>query len=294
MRMSQAGLIALEAEEGVVLKAYRCPAGKWTIGAGLTAASGVVKPKAGMVITKAEASQLLSKALAKNYEPAVARQMPTAKSHEFDAGTGFHFNTGAINRASWVPSWRKRDWRAVEPAFKAWRKGGGRVLPGLVKRREREFEMLRFGRYHHNKSVGPKPDSAGLALQMTKGELWEVATKLGELGYEVGVWPNLKRAAVESFQRDHALTVDGVIGRATLSALQRRIDARRKAAQTAVGTSAGAAADTALATLPDAALYGILGLGAFVALYLAFTYRDVVAAKLNRTTPRTANFLRSF
>lgn len=39
------GIPFLEAHEGVALTAYRCPAGKWTIGAGLTAASGVVEPR---------------------------------------------------------------------------------------------------------------------------------------------------------------------------------------------------------------------------------------------------------
>ena len=51
MQLSDKGLAFLETHEGVVLKAYRDPVGVWTIGAGLTAASGVVKPKAGMVIT---------------------------------------------------------------------------------------------------------------------------------------------------------------------------------------------------------------------------------------------------
>ena len=63
MDISEPGIAMLEAEEGVVLRAYRCPAGVWTIGAGLTAASGVVVPQAGMVITPAEASALLARAL---------------------------------------------------------------------------------------------------------------------------------------------------------------------------------------------------------------------------------------
>ena len=104
MRISEPGLAMLEAEEGVVLRAYRCPAGVWTIGAGLTAASGVVKPGPGMVITPEAAKDLLARALARNYEPAVTRAMEPGHpvAHEFDAGVMFHFNTGAIGRASWV------------------------------------------------------------------------------------------------------------------------------------------------------------------------------------------------
>lgn len=42
---SPEGLAFLERHEGVVLRAYRDVVGVWTIGAGLTAASGVVKPQ---------------------------------------------------------------------------------------------------------------------------------------------------------------------------------------------------------------------------------------------------------
>lgn len=143
MQTSAQGEAAIVHEEGEVLRAYRCPAGIWTIGVGLTAASGVVKPCAGMVISKAESRTLLQKALRRNYEPAVARAMPTAKQHEYDAGVGFHFNTGGIGRASWVKAWRDKAGRAaITKRLIAWNKGGGKVLPGLVKRRARECDML--------------------------------------------------------------------------------------------------------------------------------------------------------
>ena len=105
MQTSERGIAFNERLEGVVLRAYRCPAGKWTIGAGLTAASGVVDPGPGMVITVEDASRLMALALRKKYEPAVARAMPGAKQHAFDGGVSFHWNTGAISRASWVPAW---------------------------------------------------------------------------------------------------------------------------------------------------------------------------------------------
>jgi GH24 family phage-related lysozyme (muramidase) len=73
------GIPFLKAHEGVVLTAYRCPAGKWTIGAGLTAASGVVTPRAGMTITRAEASHMLKQALARNYEPAVRQAIQDSR-----------------------------------------------------------------------------------------------------------------------------------------------------------------------------------------------------------------------
>lgn len=90
MQTSANGVVSLEQGEGVVLRAYRCAAGILTIGTGLTAASGVVKPKPGMVTTRAEASNLLERALRANNETAVAAAMLGAKQNDFDAGIGFH------------------------------------------------------------------------------------------------------------------------------------------------------------------------------------------------------------
>ena len=144
---SPMGIEFLERHEGVVLKAYRCPAGVWTIGAGLTSASGVVKVTPGMRITHDAARGLLAKALARNYEPRVRRAVPGANQHEFDAAVSFDFNTGAIHRASWVKAFARRDWNAVRSGLAAWRKGGGKVLPGLVRRREEEYQLMRYARY---------------------------------------------------------------------------------------------------------------------------------------------------
>jgi lysozyme len=235
MRTSARGIAQLEADEGVVLRAYRCPAGVWTIGAGLTAASGVVRPEAGMTITREEASRLLSLALERNYEPAVRAAMPGAARHEFDAGVSFHFNTGAIARASWVSAWRRGDWPAVERGILAWNRGGGRVLPGLVARRRREFALLRHGTYHVADPDALRPASldesaaaggaaARLALPLRASDAPRVAAALQRLGYGPATHPGgVSAAALRAFQRDHDLTVDGIAGRATAAALERAL-----------------------------------------------------------------------
>jgi lysozyme len=303
MRISEAGIAMLEAEEGVVLRAYRCPAGVWTIGAGLTAASGVVTPHAGMVITAHDASDLLTKALARNYEPAVARAMGKGLpvQHEFDAGVMFHFNTGAIGRASWVKAWIADNAAAARKGLAAWNKGGGKVLPGLVKRREREADLLLKGVYIPVKAA-PEPvmatGSARIALPLSAEEFSAARAALASLGYAVGTDAiRITAQSVRAFQRDHDLTVDGILGRATLSTLQRRIDARRKTvvAAPAVGVSTAGAATgqtDALASLPWAGA-ALLGLALIWAAWLAFQYRDVIAATVQRPLPRLARFLRS-
>lgn len=305
-KTSAAGVAAIELEESVVLRAYRDAVGVWTIGAGLTRASGVVSPRAGMVISREEAARLLALALERNYEPAVARAMPGAAPHEFDAGVSFHFNTGAIGRASWVKNWRQKTAALVIRARLAdWRLADGKVLPGLVKRRAREADMLLLGIYpaalqsEHKASEGML--FARWGLPMEPDEKDRVFRALGSLGYEVGDVPHrLPRGAVLQFQIDHALTIDGIIGRATLSTLERRLAMGRKTTNVAGVSGAGATAavsgvDDLLDQLPHLGAWAAAA-GAAYALYLAFSYRDIVAGMIERRLPmgRLAAFLRSF
>lgn len=310
MQTSAKGIAALEAEEGVVLRAYRCPAGIWTIGAGLTAASGVVTPKAGMVITKEQATNLLQRALREKYEPTVEVAMSGGKvtrpkQHEFDAGVSFHFNTGAIRTASWVKKWLAGAPAAeIRAALALWNKGGGRVLPGLVRRREREAAMLLSGIYSRPvaaPAAQPGPVYARFALSLSPGELASARAAFRVLGYDPG--PKIDAVlvdAVRKFQLDHALTVDGIIGRATLSTLQRRIDAPKAAAKPAAAAALPIAASTDLGAAYVDALgasgttWVALGLVGFWGIATAWRYRDVVAAKIARPAPRLATFLRSF
>lgn len=305
-RTSKDGLKALKHEEGEVLRAYRCPAGIWTIGVGLTAASGVVRPVAGMTISPEESDRLLALALERNYEPAVRRAMNRTvgpMDHEFDAGVGFHFNTGAIARASWVKRWLVGDWAGTETAFKAWNKGGGKVLPGLVARREREFRMLRAGVYEFpgvRRPSQPIDGLARLAAPITAAQVPALVEALVTLGYAPALEVKLTSGAVKKFQDAHGLTVDGIVGRATASAIQRALDARAKGSRAFAATGAGAAAGGVAVNVevPD---FGIPGLEAFPALAaavwgarIAFQYRDTIAAALHVTAPRLARWLRSF
>lgn len=295
---SPEGIEFLERHEGVVTKAYRCPAGVWTIGAGLTAGSGVVAPRAGMTITPAEATRLLAEALRRNYEPRTARAMPGAAQHAFDAGVSFDFNTGAIHRASWVQAWLAANWPEVRSRLQAWNKGGGRVLPGLTRRRDEEYRLLRHGDYGRGvRAPGGHDGLARLVVDLSREEMAAARNALATLGYEVGGREDgLAEAAIRAFQRDHDLVVDGIVGRATLSALQRVIDSRSKAATPAAVTAVGGAdSATQTATELDPALGwvgpALLVLGLLWALWLAWRYRDTLAAAVNPWAPRLARLL---
>lgn len=301
MKTSAKGIEFLERHEGVVLKAYRDPVGIWTIGAGLTAATGLITPRHGMTITKERASALLAEALRGNYEPAVADQMPRVKQYEFDAAVSFHFNTGAIKRASWVKAWRDGQWSEVSKRLALWKKGGGKVLPGLVRRRAEEFALLRDGEYGApvtTRIVDVR--LARFALPLSSAEIGEVRAAFAALGYDPGDdVRGVSVFAVTRFQGDHDLTVDAIVGRATLSTLQRRVDAASKAKLTAV-TATGGAAGTGVGGVAEAlSNEQLLASGALVAaaglavgLWLAWRYRDVVAAKIQKRLPRLARTLR--
>lgn len=315
MQTSAKGRADLKLHEGEVLKAYRCPANILTIGVGLTSASGVVKVKPGMVITREESDRLLSLALNRNYEPRVEKAMqiswngkvrPPAQ-HEFDGGVSFDFNTGAIHKASWVKGFRIQDWVKVEKGLKLWNKGGGKVLPGLVRRREAEYQMMRFGRYASEGAKAHLPDSpkaARITLELSQAELANVRDAFRALGFDPGLNPRqVAVAAVRAFQAKHDLTVDGILGRATLSTLQRALDARAKGkpAAVAAGASGGATAvpnETVghLTGLPDLDWLpaAALGLALAYGLWLIWRYRDQVAGAIQSPLPRVAAFLRSF
>lgn len=296
---SDNGLAQLEAEEGLVLRAYRDPTGTWTIGPGLTAASGVVVPKAGMTITLEEARRLTRLALASRYEPAVRAAMPQARQHEFDAGILFHWNTGAISRASWVSDWSSGKLRSrIRLSLSLWNKSAGKVLPGLTARRRREADLLLDGVYWSPEQQVAPVVAARLAVALTQDELARVRQGLISLGYNVGADPRyLGIGGICGFQADHGLSVDGVVGRATLSTLQRALDARSKAIPAIAATTtaiAGAVAGLTaqISDIPHADAVPLTVAGLWLARQ-AWRYCDIAAARIGGAFPRLATLLRS-
>lgn len=298
-RMSASGLEQLIADEGEVLTAYRDVVGVVTIGVGLTAKSGVIVPKIGMRITKAESRALLSQALQRNYEPAVDKALPGAKPHEFDGATGFHFNTGAIGRASWVKSLRSVDRAATRAGLMLWNKAGGKVVAGLTARRKRDADLILDGKYavNANGKTGFSSDavlkrgSSGNAVGALQSDLAALGLYAGDVDRVFGI---STENAVKALQRTHPnLIVDGIAGPATRSALTRERDLRRKATtQASAGVAASAAPPATDAIRPDA--FDALGLspwlitgGVVVVLavalgLLAWRYRDEIRSILKR------------
>ena len=65
---------------------------------------------------------------------------PTTQS-QFDALVSFHYNTGAIGRATLTRKHKAGDYKGAAAEFKRWNKAGGRVLKGLVNRRREEAAL---------------------------------------------------------------------------------------------------------------------------------------------------------
>lgn len=142
-RPSDTLIKAVKQFEGLRLKAYRCPAGILTIGYGHT--RGV---KAGQQITKAQADSLLNGDLL----PAVqyVNTLGVCKTQgQFDALVDFAYNLGTAALASSTLLKRIRlgsDDAAICKELRKWVYAGGKLLPGLQKRRE--WECLRWQAKH--------------------------------------------------------------------------------------------------------------------------------------------------
>lgn len=141
-RINAAGLALIKQFEGLELKAYVDPVGALTIGYGSTGPH--VKP--GMVITEAEAEDLLRDDLAR-FEKAVASMCPVATDNQFAAMVSLAFNAGAGEGGFKTSTLRRKhnegDHMGAAAEFARWNKAGGRVLNGLVRRRAAEAQLYR-------------------------------------------------------------------------------------------------------------------------------------------------------
>lgn len=145
MKIGQKGLNLLKEFEGCKLKAYKCPAGVWTIGIGSTFYENGKKVQAGDVLeSEAKAIELLSKTLA-GYERSVNIVNVPLNQNEFDALVCLCYNIGAgnFNSSTLVNLLKHGEPRGeVALQFLRWNKAGGKELLGLTRRRQAEMELF--------------------------------------------------------------------------------------------------------------------------------------------------------
>lgn len=126
--------------EGLELKAYRCPAGIWTIGYGHTGPD----VHEGQVITKDEALALLGKDLTSHVLQASGYIAVDVTQNQFIALTSFIYNigVGAFRDSTLLKLLNRGDIQGAADQFLLWNKAGGKVLAGLTRRREAERSMF--------------------------------------------------------------------------------------------------------------------------------------------------------
>ena len=135
MKISAEGLALIKKFEGCELEAYQDAVGVWTIGYGHI--KGVKK---GMTITKQQAEEMLEEELIEyeNYvKEAVKYQLDQCM---FDALVSWTYNLGPsnLNSSTLLKVLNAGDYDGVPEQIKRWNKAGGKVLQGLVRRREAE------------------------------------------------------------------------------------------------------------------------------------------------------------
>ena len=157
MKLSKAGADLMHRYEGCRNRPYLCPAHIWTIGYGHVLYQEQIrmpmanrkdmplKPEDNRVWSKQEIDDLFAVDVA-DFERGVLRLVPgcVGKQGAFDALVSFSFNAGLGNlqRSQIRIRANRGDWEGAAEALMDWTKGGGRVLPGLVKRREAEKALL--------------------------------------------------------------------------------------------------------------------------------------------------------
>jgi lysozyme len=160
VKVSKAAIDMIKHHEGVRTKPYRCPALLWTVGVGhvIDPTHATVKYEerkslpipAGWdrTLTMDEVDGILSQDLGR-FERGVVRLCPAAVGNQgvFDALVSFAFNVGLGNlqRSSLRMKTNRGEFEEAAEEFMKWTKAGGRVLPGLVKRRQDERALYLSG-----------------------------------------------------------------------------------------------------------------------------------------------------
>ena len=149
MKTSDAGLFALALHEGIVPAPYRDSVGVWTYGIGHTMGAGYPDPAkmqrgmpSNLDAALRDVFDLFRRDVAK-YEAAVNRavKVPITQA-QFDALVSFHYNTGAIGRASFVKRLNAGDEVGAAAGMMAWSKPAS-----IIDRRKAEQKLFAKGIY---------------------------------------------------------------------------------------------------------------------------------------------------
>ena len=138
-----AAISLIQEFEGLELKAYKCPAGIWTIGYGHTGP----EVYEGQTITKDEAEAILNNDL-KKFEDGVDKLVTVHLTDNQKAAlVSFAFNVGLGNlkNSTLLKMLNQGRYSDAAMQFLRWDKAGGKPLKGLSRRRAAERELFLKG-----------------------------------------------------------------------------------------------------------------------------------------------------
>lgn len=146
MKLNQKTIDEIKQSEGLRLQAYPDPGSKnglpVTIGYGTTKINGK-NIKLGTVITKEQAEKYFKSDLEKFADQVLARLKVPVNDNQLGALTSFSYNIGigAFENSTLLKKLNAGDYKAVPAQMRRWNKNDGKVMQGLVNRREREIEL---------------------------------------------------------------------------------------------------------------------------------------------------------
>lgn len=182
MQISKEGIELIKDFEGFSAKAYQCSAGVWTLGYGST--DGV---KNGDKITLGEAEKRLAQDLAYfEAEIDILVKVPLTQS-QFDALVSFTYNVGvgALKKSTLLKRLNAGKYEEVPAQLMRWNKAGGKVLAGLVRRRQAEADLFNSDEPKQDEPFAQKVDAPEKPLvksrTMTGAGLAGVASVAGEV-----------------------------------------------------------------------------------------------------------------
>ena len=189
--VSARGLAIIKEFEGFYSKAYRCPAVVWTIGYGTTDSDKSITGTSiypGLKITEAKATEWLKKSVELSCAKNVMKfdHIYHWTQNEFDALVSFAYNVGSIDG---LVANGKRSKKEIPERMMDYVRGGGKVLPGLVRRRKYERDLFL------NTNIIPKKEAVfcqGKTLKTIVDEVIE-----GKWGYGDDRVNKLKKAGCD-------------------------------------------------------------------------------------------------
>lgn len=145
MNLTKRMVMEVASHEAVVRESYKDSVGVWTWSVGITSASGhKVERYIGDPQPLERCMDVYVWLLRENYLPAVERAFAghDLSEAQIAAALSFHYNTGGIEKASWVKLFKAGDITGAKRAFMNWRKP-----PEIVPRRRAERDLFFKGKW---------------------------------------------------------------------------------------------------------------------------------------------------